>query len=420
MLENTVNPWAAKAQALDQYRWCLLRERHGMLGSAVRFAREVVGDWWFGLRARRRLAASVVAEPCDVLLLQSAPKVIVLQRKKMLIEALRQWGHRLVETSLQEPRATLKKRELAAPPYAVPTRYFGIAAHAEWLVAHHQPRVLLNDRNGSLYSPFLRLSLNQRQRPLVHLAHATTVEASRRLGMLDYDYYLLFGKSSEEALRRRVLRFGSTTALLTGSHMISQTFDMPLASPSVKTLLVLGVGPDKEKEPGYQESYRLVRDWAASHPEHKVLIKGHPRSRMALWQEAAAQHANIQVLPPSTSLEDALSAASIVISLVSNAVIEAALARRPVVYINAGGYRDIFEQERFFGAAVKNIAELDQRIAQIETHYLAHVETSENFAVFHLAGGFLGLDRTVAVINALVGGTSLPVDVEGVALTASG
>lgn len=417
MPDSRANPWADKARGLDRYRWLLLRERYGLPGSALRFAREALGDWWFGVRAKRCLAALVASEPCDVLLLQSAPKVIAFQRKKLLIEALRQGGHHLVETSLQDPKATLAKRELVAPPGGVPTRYFGFAAHAQWLVAYHQPRVLLNDRNGSLYSPFLRLALNQQQRPLVHLAHATTVESSRRLGMIDYDYYLLFGKSSEEALRRRALRFGSTTALLTGSHMISRTFDLPPASASLKTLLVLGVGPDKEKEPGYQQSYRLVRDWAAAHPEYRVLIKGHPRSKMTLWQEAAAEHATIEILPAATTLDAALLAASMVVSLVSNAVIEAALAKRPVIHINTGGYTDIFEQERFFGRAVSSAAELDQRIAEIEAHYPAHVEAAANFAVFHLAGGFLGLDRTVAVIDALINDAALPADIDASTIT---
>ena len=95
-----VNPWVAKARALDRYRWALLRERHGLFGSSVRFAREALGDWWFGVCAKRRLARSVVSEPCDFLLLQSAPKVIKFQRKKLLIEGLRGRGHHLVETAL--------------------------------------------------------------------------------------------------------------------------------------------------------------------------------------------------------------------------------------------------------------------------------------------------------------------------------
>src|SRR5690606_634270 len=100
--------WRDKARALDIYRWRLLRERHGVFGSAVRFAREAIGDWWFGVRAKRRLAEFVVADPCDFLLLQSAPKVIKFQRKKLLIEGLRTRGHNLVETALEEPKVILR------------------------------------------------------------------------------------------------------------------------------------------------------------------------------------------------------------------------------------------------------------------------------------------------------------------------
>src|SRR5690606_28367422 len=125
------------------------------------------------------------------------------------------------------------------------TRYFGLAAYAQWLVEHHQPRILLNDRNGSLYAPFLRLALNARGSLLVHLAHATTVEGSRRLGMNDYDYYFLFGQSSLEALQARKLRFGSSTAVLAGSHMIDDDYVMPAPDLATRTLLILGVGPDK-------------------------------------------------------------------------------------------------------------------------------------------------------------------------------
>lgn len=252
MQDAVANPWAAKARALDRYRWLQLRERHGLLGSALRFAREALGDWWFGVRAKRRLGSSIATEPCDFLMLQSAPKVIAFQRKKLLIEGLRGRGHSLVETALQAPKTILRKRLLKSPPHAVPTRYFGIAAYAEWLAEHHQPRILLNDRNGSLYAPFLRLALNARGSLLVHLAHATTVESSRRLGMNDYDYYFLFGQSSLEALQARALRFGSSTAVPAGSHMIDSTYDLPPADPSLRTLLILGVGPDKEKEAGYQ------------------------------------------------------------------------------------------------------------------------------------------------------------------------
>ena len=107
MQDAVANPWAAKARALDRYRWLLLRERHGLLGSALRFAREALGDWWFGVRAKSHLAESVTAEPCDFLLLQSAPKVIAFQRKKLLIEGLRGGKSRL---AVEKPLIVYKEQ----------------------------------------------------------------------------------------------------------------------------------------------------------------------------------------------------------------------------------------------------------------------------------------------------------------------
>jgi hypothetical protein len=417
--DAVANPWAAKARALDRYRWLLLRERHGLAGSALRFAREALSDWWFGVRAKSRLTEAQSTEPCDFLLLQSSPKVIKLQRKKLLIEALRARGHRLIETALQEPKVLLRERQLKRPPFPVPTRYFGIAAHAQWLVEHYQPRVLLNDRNGSLYSPFLRLALNARQSVLVHLAHATTGEGSRRLGMNDYDYYFLFGQSSLEALQARELRFGTSTAVLAGSHMIDKAFDLPPADPARRVMLVLGVGPDKEKEAGYQRTYALLRDWAARNPDYQMLIKAHPRSQVPFWQEAAGALDNVSVLPRECSLAQALEQASVVINIMSNAVIEAGLAGRPVISVNLSEDADIFGQRTFFGDVLKGADELSRRLDSLEKNYASAVARSRDFGHFHLAHGSNGLEINLRIIEQLLRGEGLPVQVESRALLAT-
>lgn len=413
------NPWKTKAAALDRFRWALLRERHGVLGSIVRYVRDALVDGWFGLQAKRRLAESVDSESCDFLLLQSAPRIIGLRRKRLLIDTLRERGYRLIETALQEPRDICSNRLLSPPPYPTPLRYFGYAAHAAWTVRRFQPNVLLNDRNGSLYSPFLRLSLEQRKAPLVHLAHATTVESSRRLSMNDYDYYLLFGSSSLEALQARKLRFGTSTILLTGSHMIDQSFDLAPADPHARTLLILGVGPDKEKEAGYQKTYRLLREWARENPQYRVLVKRHPRSSVPFWQEAERDLANISVLPSDCSLAQALKQSSLVVNIMSNAVIEAGLAARPVIYCNLSDDRDIFNQERFFGAAVTSPAELNSRVTELEEAFAMHVGKARAFALFHLAHGSRGLEKTLAVLENLRKGEDLPADVERYGLAAT-
>lgn len=406
--------WARKALALDHYRWRLLHERHAWPGAALRFCREALLDLAFGVRAHFALArVRQECESCDFLLLQGAPKVIPLQRKKRLIEALRGAGQRLVETAQEEPRAVIARRMLARPPQPVPLRYFGYAAYAEWLVERYDPKLLINDRNGSLYSPFLRLSLNRRGRPLVHLAHATTLESSRRLGMTDYDYYFLFGESSLDALRARALRFGNTKAVLSGSHMIDQAYDLPPANGEMRSLLILGVGPDKEKEAGYQRTYALLREWAAGNPQYQVLVKAHPRSKVPFWQEAAGHHINIEVLPADCSLAEALGRASLVVNIMSNAVIEAALARRPIIYVNASDNQDIFAQERFFGTRIDSLMALTERVAWIEQHYLPSLENARGFAEYHLAHGIRGMERTINLLGCLKGAQEVPYQVLG-------
>jgi hypothetical protein len=412
MTSRQQNLWKTKATALDRYRWLLLRERHGFAGSVFRFFRDAVIDYCFGFFAKLRLTNPVDSSPCDFLLLQSAPRIIGLRRKKALISSLRERGYRLTETALPEHRDILAQRLLSPPPRTTPLRYYGYAAHAAWIVAHYQPRILLNDRNGSFYSPFLRLSLHQHQGTLVHLAHATTVESSRRLGMNDYDYYFLFGPSSLASLQARKLRFGTSTAVLTGSHMIDQSYDLPPPDPTMRTVLVLGVGPDREKEAGFQRTYALLKEWAARTPHYQVLVKRHPRSAVPFWQDAADSLNNVTVLPKELNLAQALERACCVVNIMSNAVIEAGLAGRPVLYCNLSDDRDIFDQETFFGRALRTPEEFQCRINEIEADFPAEIEKARHFALFHLAHGSQGLNRTCQALENLLSGKTLPDDIE--------
>lgn len=406
-MSTTDNPLAAKARALDVYRCALLRQRHGILGSVLRFARDAVRDALFGLMARFRLAREIPAEPCDFLLLQT-PKVIPLERKKLLKQALRERGHVLIETPLPTGATILQQRLLKRPSAPVPLRYFLYAAHAEWLVSRYAPKILLNDPNGRFFSPFLRLSLNARQSLLVQLAHATTTEYSRRLSMNDYDYYFLFGQSSLDALQKRKILFGTSRAVLAGSHMIDAAYDLPDARPGEKAILILGVGPDKEKESDYQRIYALLAEWARMHPQERLLVKAHPRSRVPFWQQVANTLPNLTVLPRSCALAEALSQADIAINLLSNAVIEAALARRPIIFVNVASEIDIFDQERFFGPRIETGEAFSERVREIRQNYPCHQKACEDFAHFHLEHGIKGLQCTLTYLEALLHAEPIP------------
>lgn len=409
---SSENSYKIKAEQLDLYRWLLLREKHACFGSALRFLRDALRDSLFGLAAKCRLASKTTATPCDFLLLQAASKVIPLQRKKLLMQSLRGSGFELIETALPEYMEILSGRTLCLPPQSVPLRYFGYAAYAEWLRRRYKPKILLNDRNGSLYAPFIRLALNSHDALLVHLAHATTLDGSQRLSMMDYDYYILFGRSSLESLQQRRIRFGNTMAVLAGSHMIDHSYEMPPPDPSTKTMLVLGVGPDKEKLPDYQRTYQLLREWAACNPQYRVLVKAHQRSDGAFWREAERVTANIRLLPKDIGLAEALGMSSIAVNIMSNAVIEATLAGRPMLYVNCGKSEDIFSQARFFGGVIDNLNSFDTLLASLERDYEDVRSRSARFVEYHLASGTNGLNQTLEVLKRLINNQSLESDCE--------
>lgn len=412
--------WAQKARELDRYRWKLLRERHGRCGSLLRLVRDVLVDVAVGIRAKACLSGSVVSAPCEVLLLHSAPKSMALQRKNILIEGLRKRGHHLTEAALRSPSDACAQRMLLAPPQSVPLRYLVYAAHAQWLVTMYSPKVLINERNGSLHAPFLRLALAARGARLLQLAHATTLESSRRLGMNDYDYYGVFGHSSLVALQERTLRFGESTVVLIGSYLADETYDLPVADPALHTLLILGVGPDREKEPGYQRTYQLLRAWAEQHPHYRVLFKRHPRSKAQFWNDAAAQLANIDLLDSKCSLADALAQASVVVNIMSNAGIEAGLAGRPVIHVNAGSDVDIFSHSLFFGPQVRDEHEFSRQLQALEQDYPGHVAQARRFADYHLVYGSQGLAKTIQLVDNLLRGADPARDFETFRLSAAG
>lgn len=412
--------WAQKARELDRYRWKLLRERHGRGGSLLRLVRDVLVDVAVGIRAKACLSVSVVAAPCEVLLLHSAPKSMALQRKNILIEALRKRGQHLTEAALRSPSDSCAQRMLLAPPQSVPLRYLVYAAHAQWLVTTYSPKVLINERNGSLHAPFLRLALAARGARLLQLAHSATLESSRRLAMNDYDYYGVFGHSSLVALQERRLRFGESTVVLVGSYLADETYDLPVADPALQTLLILGVGPDREKEPGYQRTYQLLRDWAEQHPHYRVLFKRHPRSKAQFWSDAAAQLASIELLDTQCSLADALAQASVVVNIMSNAGIEAGLAGRPVIHVNAGSNVDIFSHSLFFGPQVRDEHALSRQLQALEQDYQGHVAQARRFADYHLVYGSQGLAKTTQLVDNLLRGEDPARDFETFRLSAVG
>lgn len=324
-----------KLKELDNYRKKLIEERRQGFKVQVKYFIETFNLYYLGLRTWFKLlfiSNTPKTKKIDIVLLQHSEKVIKLNRKKNLKGKLTELGYSLSEVPYNKSTQVLKKGLIKKPQFKVNLKYLYHASYAEYLVSTYKPIGLLNDRNGMLLSPFLRDALNRNKGKLIHLAHATTVEDDWQFSMNDYDYYLLFGQSSYDKLRQRALLFGHSNAILSGSHMIDRTYNIePLAFHNNRVLL-LGMGPDREKTNLADTNYNIILEWVAKNLKQTLIVKPHPRSSSYFWQEAAKVHKNIELLNNSASLSEALETSGIVISIESNAVLEASLTKRPIIF----------------------------------------------------------------------------------------
>lgn len=380
-----------RVRALNNFRKNELKQRYKSVKYFYKTILSALSDYCLSMLAMLFTNHKPIASNNDFLLLQSSEKVIKLNRKQQLKKELTDKKFKLVETYLSKPTEVLRKRRYTKPLLKVPLRYYLYAAHAEWLISKYNPKIILNDRNGSIFSLFLKERINYDKGFLVHLAHATTIEDSRRLSMNEYDYYFLFGLSSYKALTNRKNLFGTSKIVLTGSHMIDQSFNIVPPNINKKTILLLGSGPDREKLAGYKDGYQLFLDWAKSKPEFKFIIKLHPRSKGEFWQSLPE---NMNILDRNISLACALKQASITVTIETNSVLEASLCSRPIINIFSPSKHDLFNLELFFGTPANNIEKLNTKLEYIVNNFEECVKKSEEFSQLHLANGLNGLNTT--------------------------
>ena len=393
-----------KIKQVEQYRKKLIDERRKGFNRVIKNAVESINLYYLSLFTFIKLffiPPKETTAKVDILLLQHSEKVIKLNRKTKLKAALKEDHYSIIEIAFTKGSKVIRSGYISKPKFKVPLKYLYHASYAEYLVNTYNPKIFLNDRNGMLLAPFLRDTLNRNNAKFIQLAHATTVEDDWQFSMNDYDFYFLFGQSSYDFLKKRKLLFGKSRVVLTGSHMIDESFDIKNHSFYNGNILLLGMGPDREKTSLAEKNYGLILEWISKNKDHKLFVKPHPRSNLHFWKKFAKQFTNIELLSSSFLLSEALRSCSSVITIESNAILEASLAKRPIIYVNTTDSEDIFSLEKHLGKRVKNINALNEQITDIAKNYKKHVEKTECLQRYHLSDGIHGLSRTISSVNAI-------------------
>lgn len=314
---------------------------------------------------------------CDVLLVHPSRKSYQQGRKRPFIEALRQRGLHVEEFIEGGDGEILRLRQLAKPPQAVPFLLGWPAAHAAFLLRRYQPKVLLTERNGWIIPSFVK-AFSQRRTLVLHLAHSIPSGQSSRYDYVDYDYYLMYGRSSLEYLRTLGAGFGECTVLFAGPYFLADAVP-PTASVTGQQLrcLFLGSGPEYETTAGYLEMCAWVRQWAVA-SSVQFSVKPHPRAEGRPWQGDTVA----EMVDRNLQLDEVLGDFDLVLCGYTNAVLDVARAGVPFVLLGEG--RDYFQTEQFNLFRARSLAELDLACRMINSDSSSYKERLDRFLHFHI------------------------------------
>jgi hypothetical protein len=278
----------------------------------------------------------------------------------------------------------------AKPERGIPSRHYLDYHFARYLADNWKPAVLCTFHSYDVLPTFLRHFMKAYGKS-VYMPHAI-IPDTYLYTSLDYDYYFVFGKTSAENLKRQKVLYGSTRLVRTGSPRITPAYELPEATPD-RTVLFFSNWMIGRSE-AFARDFEIVRNWAAQHPEYRLLVKLHPLEDPSYVSHALSGLANAEILDQGISMPEAVSRASLVATAWSVASLEAALMKRPVVIANSRKYDPDAEDipssdkflyfEKFFEPRANNADELMLRIESTLQNYPHYVKQAEAFARYHL------------------------------------
>ena len=264
----------------------------------------------------------------------------------------------------------------------IPINLFLETMDAKYLIKKYSPKVVITFSHNSVVSPLLKKYLNEINGKLVNIAHAVLGDG-HEFSMFNFDYYFIFGKSSYKNALKNTNRFGNTKLILSGSIFLSETFDQVTFTKD-KNVLFFSTWLAESVKDELIINAKTTIQWAKENPEYTLFIKLHHHEDPLLITQLSKGIRNIIILNKSTSMFDALNKVSLVITSWSNAAIEAALAKKPVVMVNASNSPDNYLHiEKYFLNRCQNPNEIQSSIETILSNYSFYQERCVEFTSFH-------------------------------------
>ncbi|WP_254621434.1 hypothetical protein [Stutzerimonas stutzeri] len=387
--------------------------REFVVGAPVRRGKGRLATWRLRCRlAGKSLLAFLFAAnrhipitSCDVLLIHPSRKSYEQGRKKAFLQALKINGLHVEEFIEESDGVLIRTRQFVRPAKPVPFLLYWHAAHAEFLLRRYRAKVVLTERNGWVVPSFIKVLRSEGMR-VMHLAHSVPSGQSSRYDYFDYDYYLLFGRSSYDYLSSLGEAFGECSAVYAGPYYLTdqkKTVRVESDNRRAPRLLFLGSGPEYEQTESYQQYCRWVVAWLHQHRDATLSVKLHPRGRGYPWRDHAGNFERIALLTTGETLEQCAGHFDLVLCGYTNAVLD--VARAGVPFVLLGKDEDFFSVARFGLPRSLSEAQLPFCVDQVLAEPEKTKERLSEFLSYHMCHADKPLSSLVDSVRAVANGS---------------
>ncbi|MBW2476841.1 MAG: hypothetical protein JRE63_05905 [Deltaproteobacteria bacterium] len=384
---------------LQQYIAWFEVNRRGRLNAWIMHLRKSLFGLWIKWRVKDSFEQR--PEPTDILLIQPSSRSKELARKDYLCAKITAAGIDLSEEVLIKDK-TIHSGRFSAPEKGTPLRFYTFAGYAKYLVEQYRPKIVITERYNTVLSFYLKKYLSGTGH-LVHIAHAIPTDEKDRFYLNYFDYYFLFGQSSLDKLQNKPVRFGESKACPIGSYLIHESFHLEPSTPN-NQVLIMAMGDWPKQNTLIDPLYEVFLLWADKRPDLSFYVKLHPNKNAPFWIDRNNLPSNVKILPKDCNIKQAVSKASVVVNMHTNACIEAAILNRPIVPAIPECFADEFDMARFFVPNCVDVGSLDQAYNKIIQNYAYYVGQAQKFAQYHVANGPQSVPAMVSALKSLLEG----------------
>ena len=354
-----------------------------------------------GLKGLMLRNENIEESPVDVLFIHEVKLMKRLNRKQDLIQAVKETGQSVKQIEYLNLTGILKAKSLYGESQES-LQFKVFDRYAQYIIKKYSPKVIVTETNGDLAAPFFKKYMKGKGY-VIHTAHSVLTAESNKYSLIDYDYYLLYGKSSHEYLNTLNNKFGQCNIVYAGSYLFKKEMQLPEASTDL-SILLLGMGPAMEEDPSYAKYYDIILEWITQNPSNKLDVRMHPRSNNKYWQVAASKNSNITVRPKGESFKDSCKNSFMCITSYTNAVVDAAILGRPSLLICDESIEDYLQTERFYSPRISNSSQFNFALKDYKNNYSEYRKKAGEFAGFHVEKGANSFDFIKSTIVDLAQG----------------